>query len=821
VTTVAAAPVAVPPSDPRTGQLIAVLDPAFLAVLGWDWELRVLFFPPAHPVLGRPSCKVTGCDKPSVTATGLCSGCGRAWKACQKQDADDFQAFLDHGPHWQRVVGTGRCHVPGCPRPWKTEKSRLCMTHHYQRTVSLKLPLEEFLRHPQVGPPPSHGMCTVTACYRQLNGPRASYCHAHAVRWGKRSGTAAPDEEEAWRRTESPIAVSGEVSLRGLPHRVVAEILYMLQDRTGNGIKTRSEVLRTLCDYLRRAGVATVDDADHGTLRPHHSELAAAVSASVRRLGATPETERHKDTWDLAVLGRPGRLHFEKVRHPAFKEALKTWALDDLPRRRGRGSRGTTQSCINAIIKLLDSLHDQRPDRGLLLADLGRQDMLAFRNRVAFLAGEGRISAHHEVIVCREVRRVLMRMRALGLTAAGQPLHGLPPDFTLDIADLPDEPEDSQAGHDLPDEVMRVLCDGLDLLESMASAEIRVAAEVIIDTGRRPAEICQLPYDCLQRDPDGSLVLLYDNHKNYRNGRRLPIGASTGGVITRQQQRVRAGFPDTAAAELKLLPAPARNPDGRRAIAGITEQHRSWVRALPDMTVSVTVDADGQAVRQMLPFDKAKIYPYAYRHTYTQRHADAGVEVDVLRQLSTTQRYYQVRDKRKRQAVEKVTALQFDRHGNRIWRGVTDVLDSEHMRRGIGEVAVPYGMCIEPGNVAAGGTACPVRFRCVGCGHFRTDVSYLPDLEAYLADLRRSRERLLGAFDADPWAIAEAMPSEEEIRRVKRLIDRVKADLDDLTEQDRAEIQQAVAMVRRSRSVMLGMPRLRPAVVRASAEGSA
>ena len=666
----------------------------------------------------------------------------------------------------------------------------------------------------------------MTACYRQLNGPRAPYCHAHALRWRKRAPTAAQGEEEAWRRTEPPIAVSGEVSLRGLPERVVAEILYALQDRTGNGIKTRSEVLRTLCDYLRRAGLATVDDADHGALRPHHRELAAVISASVRRLGATPETEQHKDTWDLAVLGRPGRLHFEKVRHPAFREALKAWALDDLPRRRGRGSRGTTQSCINAMIKLLDSLHDQRPDRGLVLADLGRQDVLAFRHRMAFLAGDGRISAHHEVIVCREVRRVLMRMRALGLTGAGQPLEGLPPDFTLDVADLPDEPEDSQAGHDLPDEVMRVLCDGLDLLESMASTEVRVAAELIIDTGRRPAEVCQLPYDCLQRDPDGSLVLLYDNHKNYRNGRRLPVGASTGAVITRQQ-RVCGRFPDTPAAELKLLPAPARNPDGRRAISGITEQHRTWVRALPDMMVPVTVDVEGQAVRQMLAFDKAKIYPYAYRHTYAQRHADAGVEVDVLRQLmdhrdlSTTQRYYHVRDERKRQAVDKVTALQFDRHGNRIWRGVTEVLDSEHIRRGIGEVAVPYGVCIEPGNVAAGGTACPVRFRCVGCGHFRTDVSYLPDLEAYLADLRRSRERLISAFDADSWAVAEAMPSDEEIRRVRRLIDRVRAGLDDLTEQERAEIQQAVAVVRRSRATMLGMPRMHPAALRPAADGRA
>jgi len=131
--------------DLRTAQLIAALDPGFLALLGWDWELRVLFFPSAHPVLGRPSCKVAGCGKPSATATGLCSGCGRAWKARQQQDATDFQAFLAHGPHWKRVVGTGRCHVPGCPRPWKTERSRLCMTHHHQRTVSLKRPLEEFL----------------------------------------------------------------------------------------------------------------------------------------------------------------------------------------------------------------------------------------------------------------------------------------------------------------------------------------------------------------------------------------------------------------------------------------------------------------------------------------------------------------------------------------------------------------------------------------------------------------------------------------------------------------------------------------------------
>lgn len=32
----------------------------------------------------------------------------------------------------------------------------------------------------------------------------------------------------------------------------------------------------------------------------------------------------------------------------------------------------------------------------------------------------------------------------------------------------------------------------------------------------------------------------------------------------------------------------------------------------------------------------------------------------------------------------------------------------------------------EPSNVVAGGGACPLRFRCVGCDHYSTDISYLP-----------------------------------------------------------------------------------------------
>ncbi|WP_245560378.1 hypothetical protein [Nocardia asiatica] len=125
--------------------------------------------------------------------------------------------------------------------------------------------------------------------------------------------------------------------------------------------------------------------------------------------------------------------------------------------------------------------------------------------------------------------------------------------------------------------------------------------------------------------------------------------------------------------------------------------------------------------------------------------------------LDTTQRYYRVGEKRRREAVDRVTTMQFDRHGKRVWRRAQTLLDDEHVRRAVGEVAVPYGVCSEPNNVAANGQDCPVRFRCVGCGHFRTDLSYLPDLESYLAELLRNRERLLAAVAADDWALRDKL----------------------------------------------------------------
>ncbi|MEV5755087.1 hypothetical protein AB0L00_45460 [Actinoallomurus sp. NPDC052308] len=88
-------------------------------------------------------------------------------------------------------------------------------------------------------------------------------------------------------------------------------------------------------------------------------------------------------------------------------------------------------------------------------------------------------------------------------------------------------------------------------------------------------------------------------------------------------------------------------------------------------------------------------------------------------------------------------------------------------------------------------------------------MSYLPDLEAYLADLIRNRERIAAMATADEWAKRESMPSEEEISKVRRLIHRVKDNLADLTDAERQHLEEATKLVRRSRQVLLGMPHIR------------
>ena len=162
---------------------------------------------------------------------------------------------------------------------------------------------------------------------------------------------------------------------------------------------------------------------------------------------------------------------------------------------------------------------------GTYSAGHSRGDIESFLHRLAYLESAGQVSRDGRVRICQDLRRLLDRIRALGLAAPAQPAAGLGPDFVLTTGDVPKAPEPPEPSRDLPAEIMRALTARLaDLERGSCGTEIRAGVELLMDTGRRPDEICQLPFDCLARDADSSPVLVYDNHKGARNGRRLPSG---------------------------------------------------------------------------------------------------------------------------------------------------------------------------------------------------------------------------------------------------------------------------------------------------------
>ena len=743
------------------------LDAQFLAGIGWDPAGQVLAPPQGHRLLR------------DGTEPGTASG--------------------------------ARCAAAGCGRQVSAPGRDLCREHRRRQRVSGDLPLEQFLASPAAGPLPPTGPCTVRACPRDRTS-RTLYCEAHQyqLRLARHAAGGVLDEEN-WQAVASPVPVRGQVSLRGLPAQLAAEVLFGVQQRTRDGLTTRLHVLRALVEDLRRSEVTSLDPRWQaaGPMAREKGQIGRSLARYVRAAAGDTAAETAADMWDLAVFGSSGTLTFTGIRQQWLRQAVKCWAADEIPRHRGERPHARTQRVVAAVARLSAHLHAARSDHGEMPAALDRTDIQSFLHHLAYLESAGQISRDQRARACQDTGRALSRIRALGQTAPGQAAAGLTDSFMLTTGDVPQAAERPEPCRDLPAEVMRALTARLDDLDrGSCGPEIRTGIELLMDTGRRPAEIATLAFDCLTRDADGSPVLIYDNHKNARHGRRLPVTETTAAVIIGQQQRVRHRFPGTSVSRLVLLPTVIGNPDGSRPVSvqSLIQRHHDWIGRMPALAL-----ADGRE------FDKARISPYCYRHTYAQRHADAGVAPDVLRDLmnhrniTATLGYYRIGEDRRREAVDRVAALQFDRHGNRIWRDVKALLDAEHARYAIGEVAVPYGRCGEPSNVAAGGGACPIRFRCAGCDHFRTDVSYLPDLTAYLDDLLRSREHLAAVIDGvDDWARADATPSQEEITRIRRLINQIKGDLAELGATEQAVVDEAITVLRRHRAVSLGMPAIRP-----------
>jgi integrase len=810
VSALAVAPAAAPTGYEQ--QVAELVDLAALAARGLDLQ-RLRFVPaPSDPLFGYARCPVRGCSNVTEhTATSLCTRCQHRYGRWQRASGGgDLARFLaevtqTRGEDLERLCLV--CRTPGHERPVAAQGlCYSCLSQAKGRGQSVAAHIAGDERWPPATPRATFGPCRMACNALACGGD--GLCGEHLRHW-RRAGRPVGAAFDAWGvLVGEPLPASRYVDLGALSDTLRWEFLLGLSVAIDGHRRTRVSELRRVVSLIGQTKVSSIAELDVTGVRMQGVRLFVMWAQDRLRLAfADPDSEWRKDVWDMRVFGKPQayRVDFTQISQPWLRELAKQWAREQAP----LVHAASTRRAVASIGELSRSLR-RRDDRGLDPVVLGRQEISLFLARVTRAHSAGRLSAHKRSVLVADVSYFLRQARDLELGAEGRPVFGLPASFTLSreevrrVARVPAPPP----ARALPDAVVAQLLDpdALGLLEQMHGERVRIVFELLADTGRRPNEICILTWDCLdhdaQLDENGQArklaVLVHDMPKLVRTGCRLPIDEQTAELVATQKRRMRERYPDTPARERRLFQRLRRNPRGTRPMdpGDLARILRRWVNALPTL-----LHRDGE------PFDRSRVVPYAFRHSYAQRHADNGTPVEVLRELmghrsmATTQGYFRVRDERARQAVQRLAPLQIDRHGNRTMPLVEQLAASERLRRQVGQIAVPLGLCTEPSNVKARGHGCDYRYRCVGCEYFRTDPSNQGELRDYLHQLLAGRERLAAAVPqlAD-WARRDATPSDEEIAALRALIRRNEQMIDELDPTDRAAVLDAIATTRRLRA---------------------
>ncbi len=750
-------------------------------------------------------CRTPSCPTPTRRRNARCSSCVKAQAAAGLDD----EAF-DREPLRRRalVLPRGTCSVPGCERDLYS--SGLCHQHDdaWQHRRARDGSFEEFLN--QASPLRRLDRCRVTGCPRERISGRG-LCNFHYRRLWREGpiGSRSEADVDRWVEAQRPLLGAHQFSLAGLCELVRVEVLYALQRRDEAPPPLSPTQVRILVERL--AGAASIRHLDvervcvsggmsnnseaKGLLRDLRRVLERAW---VLHTGADPWAG---DVWQVCLLdlhsngsrrypATQGVVDLGMIEHAWLRAVVKEWARTTRPflyilRETIRASRIASQALSASghtdparlgagdFTRIVDAISDHRRTDGSLYSATHRNRLLHLFFVVVDFGRTSGVMAEVPDPFCR----------------AGH--HHL----------VSEEANEEGLGRALPETVIRQLDAHLDLLGPMGRAgplrrdDLQAMHQTIYrllrDTGRRPGEVVSLKLGCIEVI-DGHHNLIYDNLKQRRMRRRLPITTDTARTVLAWEAR-RAELPTPVAASRWLFPSPMLK--SKQSLGHVTSNcvgraFRAWVERIPRIDGEL-LGVDGQPAR----FEPSLVIPYALRHSWAQRHADAGVPVDVLKELmdhrsvQTTMGYYRVSLRRKQQAIRSVGSLAVDADGN------PTPFDSP-LAYERASVSVPFGNCTEPSNVKAGGGSCPIRFQCAGCGFYRPDPSYLPAIEEHIASLRADRETARAMAAAD-YVLANLTA---EIDAFARVAERMRGRLAELGADERAEVEDASRMLRRARA---------------------
>ena len=777
----------------------------------WNPELWLFTCSPDDPTTLAATCATINCSV-IILHGKLCQTCAKALK----RSGLEFDEFVErHRRAKPRATAAHRSEPPRCAVqvagrrcPSKSANGALCESHYRRwrkrKTRDSRLSFEDWLASGAVViPAEPFPDCIVPACRRESMTSSMKVCRLHRVRY-LRSDRDEP--MEVWARHQLPHIGVHQFMLLNLPERLRWEVLYAAQQRAARGGRIDPENTKAVIQIMEaNPSLATMSKAEVDRIAQYHNTtvgvhlhqfaraLRNAYDASLGR------SAKNALVWDLDDVGfepqpsghrpRPRRrksLDFGLITQPWLRDLTLAWAREE--------SQSYMIVKTHRAAVVASQALEGRPDRGEDMTALGHRDVDAIAEGVRLLTRADN-GAPCQTSFKRHIFAVFFDLINWGRRHGF--LEGLPASFepTRTRIHLPADPVVEKAGKAIADGVQRQLDAHTDALgrgftHGVLTAEqshqmFLTAYTVLRDTGRRTLEVASLRMDCLSRDAAGP-VLIYDNHKARRPGRRLPILRSTADAISAWRE-VRKTIPTSS--QEYLFPG-STIVEKHLSSNGLSSAIRIWVRGLESLN-SDEIAPNGDPV----PFDRSKIHPYAFRHSYAQRHADNGTPVDVLRQLmdhrstQTTGGYYTITADRKRSAIETVGKLAIDKNGTPApIAGAT----AYQMR----SVAVPFGNCVEPSNVKAGGKACPIRFQCAGCGFYRPDPSYIPAIEEHINSLAADRE-IATAMDTAPFVIDNL---NAQIEAFRNGLDTMRAALDRLDAEQRDQVEKASAVLRKARA---------------------
>jgi integrase len=557
------------------------------------------------------------------------------------------------------------------------------------------------------------GRCAVPACGRLSWG--RGMCSSHYDRWHR----AGKPDVEVWLATATALAARAGLrktqcfDLRPLGPQARLEMAYALQcrhDARGFG-PDRPQVARAV-KLLVRAGATSVLE------RPPEAWAMLARSWGWRDLSCiafiryahtvvgdlagerAPADEYERDTWDSRRLGIPARppnylIRFRLICQPWLRAAVKAWARFRLASGRAVSTVANDAHGLGWFSRFLAGAVPGAPDASVL----SRRLLESYLSHLA----SARLANQTRLGYLVSLRSFLDDSRRHAFLA------DLPAEARLYPEDMPSRGE--YLPRFVPEFVMAQLESGANLAR-LSDDTTRHLVIVLIETGLRASDACNLPVDTVVDDSVGWPCLRFFNSK-VRAEQLIPLSSKAAVALRAQAELVRRDWP---AGTRFLFPRERANPDGAVpfSYATLETRLRRW---------QADIDVRDESGR---PF---RATCHQFRHTLGTRMINLGVPEHVIQRLlghassEMTARYARLHDTTLRATFDQYCQARVNIAGEMLgFDADAPTAEAEWVKHRLGRVqaSLPNGFCGRPPQ-----QDCPHPNACLTCPDFQTTPEFL------------------------------------------------------------------------------------------------